>query len=119
MQSSDLHQQQEGAAPPSPSPPTAEPRGSVSPSTPARVTASRRGPRPPRSYLRPAGFHLSSPLFVLHGVCGAGGDGVERKDLLRQDGQSSAATCDTLGAHGQLVPGVTGPAVTAAIFVST
>lgn len=125
VQSSGLQQQQERAAlqpqpqPPSPSrspgpgpspspSPGPGPAARPLPQPPPRVTASRRGPWPPRSYLRLAGCQLPLPLLVLHGVCRVGWDAVERKDLFRKrrtelrghPGHAGRSPATRAGLHG-------------------
>lgn len=78
------------------------------PQPPPRVTASRRGPRPLRSYLRLARCQLPLPLLVLHGVCRVGRDAAERKDLFRKrrtelrghSGRAGRSPAARAGLHG-------------------
>lgn len=109
-------------APPNPQPPP--PASPPPPSPPPPDTASRSGLRPPCSYQSPAlgDLPLSLLVLVLHVVCGAGRERVERKDLFRRQRtelHGRTAARGTLGAHRRLVPGCTSPSITAAIFVST
>lgn len=96
---------------PSPDPRTSPSRSAEArplPQPPPRVTASRRGPRPLRSYLRLASRQLLLPLLVLHGVCRVGWDAVERKDLFRtrrtelrgHSGHPSRSPATRAGLHG-------------------